>query len=128
MASVFISHRGADTALATRLAERLRAARHDVWLDAWEIGLGDSIIGRMDEGLASSTYVVLCLSADGVHAPFISREWMATLARQLEGAAVKLLPVRLSGGAPPAILADLRYADLVSDWDTGEAELLKALR
>jgi hypothetical protein len=34
----------------------------------------------------------------------------------------------LSGGASPAILADLRYADFVSDWDTGEAELLKALR
>jgi hypothetical protein len=128
MASVFISHRGADTALATRLAEKIREAGHDVWLDTWKIGLGDSIIGRMDEGLASATHVVLCLSSGGVGAPFIGREWMATLARQLEGEGVKLLPIRLSGGAPPAILADLRYADLVSDWETGQDELLRALR
>lgn len=90
---------------------------------------GTSIIGRIDQGLEQSQYVVVCYSGDGVGSPWMSREWMATLARQLSGHGVKILPARLTGAlAPPAILADIRYADLVADWDRGLAELLRAIR
>lgn len=128
MANVFISYRRNDAALAVRLAEEVRAAGHRVWFDEWEIGLGDSIVGRMNEGLAGAAYVVVCYSSSGVESAWISREWLSTLARQLAGHGVKLLPVLLSGGEPPAILADLRYADLTADWRGGMAELLRALK
>ncbi len=52
---------------------------------------------------------------------------MSSLARQLNGYGVKVLPIRLTGGEPPAILADLRYADLSDDWDKGLRQLLRAL-
>ena len=52
---------------------------------------------------------------------------MSTLARQLSGCSVKILPVLLSGGAAPAILADIQYADLVTDWDRGVGALLRAI-
>ena len=58
----------------------------------------------------------------------MSREWMSALALQLEGSGVKLLPVRLTGGEPPAILADIKYADLVSDRSRGMSQLLRAIR
>ncbi len=129
MANVFVSHRRSDTAEAERLATELRNAGHQVWFDEWNIGLGDSIVQRMNEGLTGATYVVLCYSGAGVDAPWIGREWMSALARQLEGRGVKILPVLLTGGGEsPAILADLRYADLVKDWNKGVAELLRAVR
>lgn len=128
MARVFVSHRVADVDLARALAAELRGAGHDVWLDEWAIGLGDSIVEQMNTGLTDTSYVVLCYSADGVLAPWISREWMSALARQLSGLPVRILPLRLSGGEPPAILADIRYADLVMDWDAGLRELLAAIR
>lgn len=128
MATAFISHRLADEAPAERLAKELRAAGHDVWLDTWEVGLGDSIIGKMNEGLAGSTYVVLCYSSSGSESPWMGREWMSALANQLNGHGVKVLPVRLTGGEPPAILADLKYADLVADWSGGVRALLVAIR
>jgi hypothetical protein len=128
MANVFISHRRADDAEAERLAIEIRNAGHDVWLDVWEIGIGDSIIQRMNEGLTGATYLVLCYSSSDVLAPWISSEWMNTLARQLNGENVKILPVRLTGGSPPAILASIRYADLVANWPTGVAEVLRAIR
>ncbi|MBV9789685.1 MAG: toll/interleukin-1 receptor domain-containing protein [Chloroflexi bacterium] len=128
MANVFISHRASDAQLAERLSRELRDAGHQVWLDEWEIGLGDSIVERMNEGLQGAAYVVVCYSAAGVTSPWMSREWASALARQLEGHGVKILPVRLSDGPPPAILADLRYADLVKDWQRGVGELLRALR
>lgn len=128
MANVFISHRGADSQEAERLSGELRGAGHQVWFDAWEIGLGDSIVGRTNEGLTGAAYVVLCYSSSGVMSPWMSQEWMSSLSRHLSGYGIKLLPVRLTGGDPPAILADVKYADLVADWSNGVAELLRALR
>jgi hypothetical protein len=128
MANVFISHRVQDLAEAERLSREVEAAGHKVWLDEWEIGIGDSIVGEIQKGLQGSTYVVLCFSAAGVMSPWISREWMSTLARQLQGHPVKIRPVRLTGGEPPAILADLKYADLVADWTSGIASLLAAIK
>lgn len=128
MSKVFISHRTVDMAEATRLAQEVQNAGHQVWLDDWEIVTGDSIIAEIEKGLQDAEYVVLCLSFDGVMAPWISQEWMSTLARQLNGKGVKLLPVHLTGGDLPAILADIKTADLVSDWSTGVSELLRAIR
>ncbi|HZF56571.1 MAG TPA: toll/interleukin-1 receptor domain-containing protein [Polyangiaceae bacterium] len=128
MAKVFISHRTTDMALATRLANELTAAGHTVWLDDWEIGLGDSVLGKMREGLRDAKYLVLCYSTIGVESPWTAEEWESFRTRQLEGQDIKLLPIKLSGGEPPAILAHLKYADLVRDWAGGVAQLLKAIR
>lgn len=128
VANVFISYRKSDGQQAERLANEVRAAGHQVWFDEWEINLGDSVVGKMNEGLEGATYVVVCYSSSGITSPWMSSEWMSTLARQLNGHGVKLLPVLLTGGAPPAILADLQYADLVKDWNQGVAKLLRAIR
>lgn len=128
MAKVFISHRKADDVEAERLSTELQNAGHQVWLDEWVINVGDSIVGRMNEGLEEAAYVVLCYSSSGVTSPWISQEWMASLARQLNGCNIKILPVRLTGGDPPAILAGTKYADLVADWAKGVRDLLRAIR
>jgi TIR domain-containing protein len=128
MAAVFVSHRLADGHIAEQLAVELRDRGHQVWLDAWEIGLGDSIVEKMDQGLAVSAYLVLCYSAAGSTNSWMGREWMSALARQLDGAGVRILPVRLTGGSPPAILADVKYADLTVDWAAGVAALCTAIR
>lgn len=128
MANVFISHRVADLAPAERLAEDIERAGHKVWLDEWIIDIGDSIVQRIDEGLSGSSYLVLCYSEAGVRSPWISREWMSALHRQLEGHDVRILPAMLTGDDAPAILADIRAADLRTDWDAGLARLLKSIR
>jgi hypothetical protein len=125
--AVFISHRGEDLALAEQLAEQLKQTGFEVWLDKWNIFIGDSIIEKINAGLENVSYLILCYSGAGISSPWMSREWMATLSQQLDGHNVRLLPVRLSGGYPPAILADIKYADLVKDWDHGMVELLKAM-
>jgi hypothetical protein len=128
MANVFISHRIGDSNEAERLANALKAAGHKVWLDRWALDVGDSIIQEINDGLEGSTYLILCYSSAGVTSPWMGSEWMSTLARQLNGANVRLLPVRLTGGDPPAILADRKYADLVKDWSNGVSQLLAAIK
>jgi hypothetical protein len=128
MAHVFLSHRRNDADSAERLAADIKSAGHKVWLDDWEINIGDSIVERMQQGLEGAAYLVLCYSETGVLAPWISREWMSTLARQMSGSGIKILPAKLTGGEPPALLSDLRYADLAVDWNNGLKELLRAIR
>ena len=127
MANLFICHRKADAASAERLARTLELSGHSVWFDEWNINVGDSIVARINEGLEGSHYVVLCYSASGMSG-WVNREWQSTLARQLSGHAIKLLPALLSGGDAPAILADIKYANLVADWDKGVQALLVSIR
>ncbi len=127
MTNVFISHRKSDDVVAERLASELRSRGYDVWLDVWDVGLGDSIIGKMNEGITKASYVVVCYSDTGVTSAWMGREWMSALAMQLGGHGIKLLPVILSGGGPPALLTDIQYADLTKDWDKGLNQLLNAM-
>ena len=62
MANVFVSHRSADAGLAEQLASEVRAAGHKVWLDRWEIAIGDELAEKMNEGLEGATYVIVCYS------------------------------------------------------------------
>ncbi len=127
MANVFVSHRTVDANPAELLAQELQAAGHHIWLDVWEIGLGDSIVGRINEGLQGASYLVLLCSSAGL-SPWVDREWMSTLARQLQGHGIKILPAVLGGGRLPPILGDLKFADLGADWPQGVAAILAALR
>lgn len=127
MANVFISHRKDDAVQGERLAQDISAAGHSVWFDEWDIQLGDSVVERINSGLEGTAYLVLCYSASGVMSPWTTREWMSALHRQLEGSDVRILPVRF-GGSAPAILADIKYADLSGDWDLGVAQLIRAIR
>lgn len=128
MAKVFISHRGCDAMAAERLALEISAAGHEVWLDLWNIYPGDSIVQRINSGLESADYVVVCYSSADATAAWMGREWMPSLARQLGGHHVVILPAVLTGRNVPAIIYDYKVADLLSNWSEGVAELLRAIR
>jgi TIR domain len=126
MARVFISHRGADQAVAERLARALRDRGHDVWIDIWKIDVGDSIVGRINAGLSEASFLLLCGSNEPF-TPWVDREWMPVLMDQLEGADVRLLPVLLTGDNLPFILKDIKYANLVLHWQEGIEAICKVL-
>jgi hypothetical protein len=127
MATVFVSHRGVDRAKANALADALVAAGHKVWFDEWEILPGTSIVGAMESGREVSAVVLLLLSLRGITTPWISREWMSALADQMNGRNVRVIPVKYGGGDLPALMADIKVADLDKDWKVGMAELLRAI-
>jgi len=56
MANVFVSHRRTDAKEAKELATEIRARGHQVWLDDWEIGIGDSIVERIQDGLEGAHF------------------------------------------------------------------------
>ena len=73
MAKIFISHASEDKeAIARPLAQRL-SLRHQVWFDEYELKLGDSLRGKIDEGLRACDYGVVILSKS-----FFAKKWPVT--------------------------------------------------
>ena len=71
MWDVFISHASEDKAAVARpLYELLKEAGLDVWLDEYELHVGDSLRTEIDRGLSGSRYGVVVLSK-----AFFSKDW-----------------------------------------------------
>jgi len=68
--AVFLSHSAKDKPVVRDVAERLKKDGLRVWFDEWEIRPGDSIertqskTAKIEEGLARSRVLVLCMSAN----------------------------------------------------------------
>ncbi|MEV0800079.1 DUF1883 domain-containing protein [Kribbella sp. NPDC050281] len=68
---VFISHASEDKAAVARpLADALREAGVSVWLDDYELGIGDSLRRKIDSGLARSRFAIVVMSRS-----FFAKGW-----------------------------------------------------
>jgi hypothetical protein len=68
---VFVSHAHEDKEIVARpLADALEARGFSVWYDEYELGLGDSLREKIDEGLANARFGVVVLSHS-----FFSKHW-----------------------------------------------------
>jgi hypothetical protein len=124
---VFICHATEDKSFARRIASYLREGGAEVWLDEWEIKIGDSIVERIDAGLRGATHVLLILSTASVTKPWVKRELSSALMRQLADSSVRLLPVLISDCEIPYILSDLKYADCRDQTDGSFEQILHAI-
>lgn len=127
-AKLFICHAGEDKATARRLAQFLRSYGLGVWFDEIEVQIGDSIVQKINEGLAGATHLALLLSPSSVAKPWVQREMSAALMRQLADRSIRLIPVRLAPCAIPPVLADIKYADCHVDEMRGFESILQAVR
>jgi hypothetical protein len=59
---VYLAHATEDKAVARPIAEGLMARGIEVWFDQWEIGLGDSVRRKMDQGLGDCTHFIVLLT------------------------------------------------------------------
>jgi len=130
MARVFLSHASPDKPVVRRIADALRAAGHEPWLDEEEILVGQSIPAAVERGLRGADFVVVCLSKAAAERGWVEAERDATLMQQLRERKERLLPVRLEEVAPPHLLAPLAYVDLFPDsqsFERGIAQLTRSI-
>jgi Leucine-rich repeat (LRR) protein len=90
---VFISHASEDTAsVAAPLAEILVRSGLRVWLDQQDLRLGDSLRGKLDEGLSRSRFGVVILSAAFLRKSWTQQELGGLMSLEEQGTNV-ILPV-----------------------------------
>lgn len=125
---VFISHASEDKrAVALPLADALRRAGLSVWLDVAELRLGDSLRGKISEGLSNSRFGVVVLSPDFFRKNWPQDELRALMAREEDGRKA-LLPVlhrmtrqQLLESAP--LLGD----HVIADYDAAPEQVVAAI-
>lgn len=84
---VYLAHATEDKAVATPLAEGLFARGIRVWYDSWEIGFGDSLRKKMEQGLGDCTHFIVLLTDTSIGKPWVNEEIDAGLMSSVEGTA-----------------------------------------
>lgn len=113
---VFISHASEDKEeVALPLYHRLRNLGLKVWLDSFEISIGDSIRRSIDRGLSNSRFGIVVLSPHFFKKEWTQKELDALLAKTSSGSKV-ILPVwhnisRDEVAQFSPLLADIHAAD-----------------
>jgi hypothetical protein len=125
---VFLSHSHRDRDFVDKLANSLRKADFDVWLDRAELKVGDNLVKSIDEALAHSDAVVPVISPNFVDSPWLSHELAAAASREFSEDRKLILPALIADTEIPVFLRDRVYADFRTSFDEGLRALLTTLR
>jgi hypothetical protein len=106
--TVFLCHSSADKGIVRMVNDDLRRLGATTWLDENNIKVGDSLVGKISDGLKTSQFMAVFLSPESVKSLWTKKEWQSYLSRQLAGSSVTILPVLVEKCEIPAILADLK--------------------
>lgn len=129
MAKVFLSHSSKDKPFVRMLAEEIKASGVSVWIDEVELLPGDSIIGKISEGIVDSTYVVACLSKSSVASNWAKEELEIAATLGINGNRVVVVPLLLENCAIPPFLVHRLYVDFrkAIQYDGAFRQLLQRL-
>lgn len=110
---VFLSHNSGDKDLARDLGLHIQLCGAGVWFDEWRIRAGDSVPGRLNEGLSAFTEFVLIWSEHASRSDWVRAELETAISRGLErGGDARIIPIRLDEAPLPPLLTRLRWIDL----------------
>ncbi|MFH0794009.1 MAG: toll/interleukin-1 receptor domain-containing protein [bacterium] len=126
-ARVFISHSSRDKEFVRKLVGELEKQSLNVWFDEREIKVGDSIVGKISDGLKDSDYLVVVLSKASVASPWVREELNAALMEDISNKGCAVLPVLIEDCEIPPLLKPRLYADFRKDFDSGLRKLLDVL-
>ena len=108
---VFLSHSAKDREFVVRLAEDLVAAGLRVWLDQWNIRVGDSFAAAIDEGIRACRFLVIVMSPDYFQSAWTTQEWQYGLAKELDARDVRLIPILYRDCDIPPMLRTKQWVD-----------------
>lgn len=104
----FVSFGWEDKHLAQKIAEGLQANGVDTWWAEWEIGSGDSLRRRIDDGLGDCTHFLVLLTPTSIKKPWVNDEMDAAFMRKI-GDKCRFIPLRhgLSASNLPPLLSGM---------------------
>lgn len=127
----FISHASEDKVFVKQLTDTMMRMGISVWYDDYELRVGDSIRGAINEGLLASRFGVVVLSPNFIKKPWPKRE-LAALSN-LAGDEPRLLPIlhnmsigELTQHEP--LLADVKAAKSSDGWRAVAYELAARIK
>jgi TIR domain len=125
----FISYNHADEGWATWMAWVLENVGYSTILQAWDFRPGSNFAIEMDKAVARSDRTIAVVSENFLRSTFTAPEWTAAFSKDPNGAARKLVPVRVEECQTDGLLGQVVRIDLVGlGRDEAAAELLAGLQ
>ena len=121
---VFLSHNPKDKPRVRQLAKRLKAAGVRVWFDEWFIKPGDIVPKKMDEALAQSRVLLLCITRAALASGWVALERSTALHRDPSNDGRRFIPLLLGDCNFPETLQRYKYIDFRKESDAAFAEVL----
>tara|TARA_R110000772_G_scaffold173130_2_gene285090 strand:- start:5500 stop:6300 length:801 start_codon:yes stop_codon:yes gene_type:complete len=109
--SIFLCHGSADKPVVRQIAKDLIRRGATVWLDEAEILVGDSLIEKIQAGIANSDFLGVVLSPRSVESIWVKKEVEAALTQEIDANRVKVLPILIEDCEIPLFLKPKKYAD-----------------
>lgn len=125
--AIFISYSRSDLAFVDWLAGQLVTRRHHIWMDRWELSIGDSLISKIQSALTDSDAMLIVLSKNSTASEWCKKELNSGLMRELEEKRVLVLPCVIDDCNIPLFLREKLYADFRKDRDKAFEQVDDAL-
>ena len=119
----FLSYNKADKEIARSVGAHITLNGLEIWFDEWEIQAGDSIPGKLNEGLAGFDAFILIWSRHANGSNWVRQELHTAIMRAMTDGSAKIIPCVLDRTPLPPLISDRRYVDF-TDTHTGIEELL----
>lgn len=116
MPTIFLSHNYQDKPVVEPVAIELRKiyGQESVFYDDWSIQPGDSIIGKMNEGLASPDFFLFFVTENSLKSGMVEMEWQSALYQAAKGN-ITFVPVRVDGAPMPPIAVHRLFIDMYTN-------------
>lgn len=125
--TVFISYSHSDKEFVDKLAAHLVKSNIPVWMDRWELKVGDSVTLKIQESLSESDYLLIVLSQQSIESDWFKREISTGLMREIEEKRAIILPVLIEDCKIPLLIRDKLYADFRQDFKSGLNSVINSL-
>jgi len=121
---LFLSHSSRDKTAATQLALTLNSCGIDVWLDDWELSVGQSLTDEISRAMSESRFIAILITENYNRSVWTKTEYKKALARERAEQRTVMLPIIVGAAEIPDFLEDKIYVDLRIDYYAGIIRLV----
>lgn len=121
---IFVSHSSRDKAAALRLATTLNFCAVDVWLDDWELEVGQSLTDEIAKAMDESRFIAILITENYNKTVWTKTEYKKALARERDEGQTVMLPLIVGQAEIPDFLEDKIYIDLRQEFFSGVTNIV----
>src|SRR5271165_795059 len=121
---IFISHSSRDKAAALHLATTLNFCAIDVWLDDWELEVGQSLANGIAKAMDESRFIAILITENYNKTVWTKTEYRKALAREQKEQGTVMLPIIVGEAEIPDFLEDKVHIDLRKQYLSGIVKLV----
>lgn len=121
---IFISHSSKDKKSAVHLAKVLNFCSIDVWLDDWELEVGQSLTDEISRAMDESRYIAILITENYNKTVWTKTEYKKALSREQKEQRTVMLPLIIGEAIIPDFLEDKIHVDLRTDFYKGIVNLV----